>query len=59
VPTILYVGTGKVCWGVACWVLMGQEDWRPSCCFVLPMVNPCLSHPERYSSSRGGTFEGI
>ncbi|MCI89953.1 hypothetical protein A2U01_0111242, partial [Trifolium medium] len=34
-------------------------DWRPSCCFVLPMVDPCLSHLEGYSSARGGAFEGL
>jgi hypothetical protein len=28
---------------VSCWVSMGQEDGRLSCCFVLPMVDLCLS----------------
>ncbi|MCI71383.1 hypothetical protein A2U01_0092646, partial [Trifolium medium] len=23
-----------------------QEDWRPSCCFVLRVVDPCLSLPK-------------
>ncbi|MCI21045.1 hypothetical protein A2U01_0042209, partial [Trifolium medium] len=44
--------------GVSCWVSMGQWNWRPSCCFVLHVVNSRLSLPEGYSSSRGGAFEG-
>ncbi|MCI86383.1 hypothetical protein A2U01_0107664, partial [Trifolium medium] len=34
-------------------------DWRSSCCFVLPVVDPCLSCNEGYSSSRGGDFERL
>ncbi|MCI57204.1 hypothetical protein A2U01_0078455, partial [Trifolium medium] len=45
--------------GVSCWVSMGQRVWRPSCCFVLSVVDPCLSLHEGYSSSRGGDFEGF
>ncbi|MCI61497.1 hypothetical protein A2U01_0082754, partial [Trifolium medium] len=34
------------------------EDWRPSCCFVLPVIDLCLYLHEGYLSSRGGAFEG-
>ncbi|MCI56078.1 hypothetical protein A2U01_0077329, partial [Trifolium medium] len=32
--------------GVSCWISMNQEDWRSSCCFGLPVVDPCLSLSE-------------
>ncbi|PNX91350.1 hypothetical protein L195_g047480 [Trifolium pratense] len=45
--------------GVSSWVSMGQEDWRPSSCFVLPVVDPYLFLPWGFSSSRSGDFEGF
>ncbi|MCI79445.1 hypothetical protein A2U01_0100716, partial [Trifolium medium] len=38
---------------------MSQEDWRSSSYFVLHVVDPYLFLPERFSSSRGGDFEGF
>ncbi|MCI88724.1 hypothetical protein A2U01_0110011, partial [Trifolium medium] len=44
---------------VLSWVSMGQEDWRSSPYFVLPVVDPYLFLSKEFSSSRGGDFEGF
>jgi hypothetical protein len=37
-----YTGTGRVC-KMSCWVSMGRGDWRSSYCFILSVVDLCLS----------------
>jgi hypothetical protein len=37
---------------------MGRGDWRPFCCFVLPVIDHCFFSCGD-SSSRGGVSEGF
>jgi hypothetical protein len=55
VSTLFYDGTDKFV-VVSCLISLGHEIWRHFCCFVLPVVDLCLSFLEGYSSSRDGAF---